>query len=414
MTDAAPDATPDAATRRETLKRDSFVMGLVGIAHFTSHFFQLSLPPLFPLLHDVFQVDYVALGSLMTVFFLVSGICQAFAGIIVDHFGARPVLLCGITTMAICIGLCGAVAEFWMFYPLAALAGIGNSVFHPADFSALSSQVSKGRLGRAYSVHALSGTLGYAAAPLVIGTIAYAGHWRLALLVAGSLGLLVAFLVLRFARFISVEHHAHSHAPREKVPYRSLITSSAIILAFIYFLFTSAAGTAVQTFASVSFLHHYPIVLNVATSALSAYLIGTALGMLIGGILADATTHHVYLAVGGLALCATLFCVIATGLLPFPWVMLTIFVAGGCQGAVAPSRDILVKGVTPPGSTGRVFGFVYSGLDAGSTLAPVIFGALADHDAYHTLFAGIAVLFATAIFSVLQLGKRQVKHVPLS
>jgi MFS family permease len=378
----------------------------VGAAHFTSHFFQLSIAPLFTILHGAFKVDYVALGSLMTVFYLISGICQAFAGIVVDRFGARRCIIAGITLMACSIGLTALVTKFWMFYPLMALAGIGNSVFHPADFAAISHEVSQKRLGRAYSIHAFSGTIGYAAAPAVIGTIAVLVNWRLALGVAGILGIVVAVLFVCFGRFFTHEAAGH-HKEMEPISYRKLIATPAILMAFSYFLFTSGAGTAVQAFSTVSLMHFYDVALPVAAAALSAYLIGNAVGMLSGGVIADATDKHFWVALGGLIGAALLMSIIALGKLPFALVIPFIAAAGLCFGLVAPSRDILVKGVTPKGATGRVFGFAYSGLDAGSTLAPIIFGAIVDRHNFHALFFGIAALYLAGIVSVFEISKRQ-------
>lgn len=395
---------------QNTLKRDSLVMGLVGTAHFSSHFYQLSLAPLFPILHQVFNVNYVTLGSVMTAFYLVSGICQAFAGIFVDRFGARPILIGGIITMASCLGLAGLVTQFWMLYPLLILAGIGNSVFHPADFSALTHRVSKRRLGRAYSIHASSGTLGYASSPIIIGSIAAFAGWRTALIAAGILGWIIALLLIRFSHHLIPEHgDPHAHHAHVKISYRKLITMPALLFAFAYFLFTSGAGTAFQTFSTASFIDFYKVGLSAATGALSTYLICSAIGMLLGGVIADHTSHHVLVAAGSLLLCAALMGFVASGWVPFSLVALAVGGAGLCQGITTPSRDILVKGATPPGSTGRVFGFVYSGLDAGSMIAPLIFGALVDHHAYHEVFAGIAAMFAIAIFSVITIGQHQVE-----
>ncbi|MGE3624410.1 MAG: MFS transporter [Bdellovibrionales bacterium] len=387
----------DTDLSSSTLRRDVLVTSLVGGAHFTSHFFQLSLAPLFPILHDVFDASYVMLGSVMTVFYLVSGICQAFAGVLVDRFGPRPALLFGILSMAVCVGLAGLVTHFWMFYPLFILAGIGNSVFHPADFSALSHQVSKPRMGRAFSIHSSSGTLGYAMAPLVIGFIAAHGNWRVALCAGGLMGLAVAGLVYRYGRECIPDHgYGDAARPAAKISYRQLIAMPALLFAFGYFLFTSAAGGAIQNFSIASFMDFYGVTLKTATTALSAYLISSAIGMLLGGVIADHTFRHVAVAVTGLLSCAFLMCLVASGFLSFNLVVVTLAAAGLCQGITAPSRDILVKGATPPGATGRVFGFVYSGLDAGSMVAPILFGALVDRHAYHLAYFGIAALFATA------------------
>jgi len=399
----------DIALPQNSLKRDTLIMGLIGAAHFISHFFQLSVPLLFPLLHDAFSVNYVTLGSLLTVFYLVSGVCQAFAGIPVDHFGARRILAVGITLMAVCIGLAGLVPQFWMFYPLMALAAVGNSVFHPADLSVLSHQVSKRRLGRAYSIHAAAGRLGFAAAPILIGSIAATGHWRLALLIAGALGGIVAFLFFYFARHFGPEHaHAHHQALFPKITYRQIVKTPAVIFAFGYFFFTTAAGSGFQAFSSVSFVEFFHVPLAGAATALSVFLISSATGMLLGGVIADHTPRHVAVAVSGLIACALCMAFVAANILPFSLLLVLVCGAGLSEGIVSPSRDILIKGAAPPGSTGRVFGLVYSGVDAGATFAPLLFGALVDARAFAWMFVTVALLYIAGVPFVIPIGQRQV------
>ncbi|MDR3436859.1 MFS transporter [Telmatospirillum sp.] len=397
--------TEVSADQRQ-LKQDSLTIGLVSLAHLMSHFFQLCWAPLFPRLHDAFAVNYLELGSVATAFYLTSGISQAFAGILVDRYGARPMLLIGITSMAASIGLSGLVSDFWMLYPLAILAGAGNSVFHPADFSVLSLHVSKQRLGRAYGVHSFSGTLGWALAPVLIGGLAAVAGWRVALVVAGLAGLLVVALLVRFnAVLADAASRDSQESKRAAIPYARLIASPAIMMAFGYFLLTAAAGTGFQTFSTSVFVELYGILPQTATSALTAYLIGSAIGILMGGQLADHTNSHSRVAIAGLLGCAFLILLVASGLLSFVLTTTVVFFAGLAQGITSPSRDILVKMATPPGATGKVFGFVYSGLDAGSTVAPLMFGAFLDRHAIHAIFVGIALLYALSTISVLTVGR---------
>jgi len=400
---------PDAIEQpSSSLKRDVSVISLIGSAHFFSHFYQLSLAPLFPLLHDVFGVSYVMLGSAVTVFYAVSGVCQTFAGILVDHYGSRRILIAGIALMAISFLLIGLVPQFWMFYPLLILAGFGNSIFHPSDFSALSHYVSLERHGRAFSIHAFAGSLGYAAAPIITGSLGVVFGWRLALVIAGLLGLGMTGLLLRYSkRFMPDFHEEHKAENHPKFSYLKVITMPAIMLAFAYLVFTSSATGAIQTFSTVSFIDHYHVTLTAAATALSAYIICSALGMLTGGVIADHTKRHARVAMTGLALASWFTAIVALGHLPFAWVIAALAAAGFCQGTTTPSRDILVKNAAPPGSIGRVFGIVYSGGDAALAISPLAFGALADHHAYHMIFLGVAVLYLIGIATVMNMGQKQ-------
>jgi dipeptide/tripeptide permease len=99
---------------------------------------------------------------------------------------------------------------------------------------------------------------------------------------------------------------------------------------------------------------------------------------------------------------------IAANIMPFALVMPVVVIAGLCEGVTAPSRDILVKGAAPPGATGRVFGFVYSGVDTGAMLAPLAFGLLVDAQAWQALFAAVALLYLMGIPFVIPIGRRQI------
>ena len=297
--------------------------------------------------------------------------------------------------------------SFWMFYPLMAFAGLGNGVFHPADLWALSHHVSKGRLGRAYSVHGAAGRAGFAAGPAVMGVLAVALGWREALAIAGVMGWIMALVFFRFTHPLRIEHLGEHHAAQVKISYRQLITTPVILLAFGYFLFTTAAGSGFQAFASVSFVSFFHITLPAAATALSIYLLSSGGGMLIGGVIADRTTQHVRVAVSGLVLCASGMLILMTNALPFAALMPVIIAAGIGEGITAPSRDILIKGSAPKGAVGRVFGFVYSGVDTGATVGPLVFGALVDAAQWHALFLTIAVFYIAGIPFVIPIGKRQ-------
>ena len=173
-------------TAPSSLRRDVHVIGLIAVAHFFSHFFQLTLPPLFPLLKTVFGVPYVALGLAMSVFYGASGIGQTLSGFLVDRIGAARVLLGGMALFASSVALAGLVPSYWMLLPVALLAGLGNSVFHPADYSILNASVDPRRIGRGYSVHSISGNLGWAVAPTVVVGLTASSGWRAALVTVGA------------------------------------------------------------------------------------------------------------------------------------------------------------------------------------------------------------------------------------
>ena len=162
----------------ESFRRDARVIGVVSLAHGVSHFLQLALPPLFPLLRAEFDVSWTLLGFVAGVFYVASGLVQFAAGFVVDRLGARPVLLAG---LALLVGgtLAASLAPNpWWLFPCAAIMGAGNGVFHPSDFAILNANVTARRLGHAYSTHGVGGNLGYALAPIVSFGLGAAFGWR--------------------------------------------------------------------------------------------------------------------------------------------------------------------------------------------------------------------------------------------
>lgn len=386
---------------------DALVIGLVGLAHLMSHFYQIALAPLFPLLRAEFEVSYTALGLIVSLFFAVSGIVQAFVGILVDRYGADRLLLFGMTTMATAVLLMGLVPAYWMLLPLAAVAAVGNSVFHPADLSILSAKIDPRRIGRAFAIHGFGGTCGYFLSPVVIyyGVASFAG-WRAGIMVAGGLGLVAALVMYRYRAALHVPASARASsddATPTLVFYGRLATNLPLISAFCFFVVTAAALIGIQNFSVTALVELYDPPLYLATAGLTAYLGGHAIGIIGGGELADRYPRHVLIAAGGLALGAILMACVGLFSLPMPAIIALLAASGICLGATNPSRDILVRDAAPPGATGKVFGFVYSGLDLGGAVAPLLFGWLLDGGQVREVFLVIAAMYLIGIVSVLQI-----------
>lgn len=398
-----------AAVLPPAANRDLETISLIGFVHGVSHFFHLLLPPLFPWLMVEFGLSFTGIGATMTVFFIVSGIGQAMAGFLVDRFGAARVLGAGIA----CFALAGVVLHFATGYPMlvvvAALAGLGNSVFHPADFTVLNRHVSQPRLGHAFSVHGLSGNLGWAAAPVFMTGIATAAGWRSAALGATLVALLALGMLYWRRQAIADPVGYHANKPGQPgVPAFAFLGSRAVWLCFLFFLLITAAFGTIQNFSSPILQALYGLSIPTAAAALSTYLLGGAAGIVLGGFLAQKGEHDRLIA-GALGIAALLALLLAAGILP-AWSILPLMAGiGFCTGIAGPSRDLLVRRAATArfgqAAFGRVYGFVYSGLDLGLASAPLIFGSLMDGRQFGEVLIGIAVLQALAIFAALRVGK---------
>jgi FSR family fosmidomycin resistance protein-like MFS transporter len=389
--------------------RDFQTISLVGFVHGVSHFFHLLLPPLFPWLMEDFGLSFTGIGATMTVFFVVSGVGQALAGFLVDRFGPARVLGCGIACFLLSAVLLYFANGYFALMAVAALGGLGNSVFHPADFSVLNRNVSQSRLGHAFSVHGLSGNIGWALAPVFLTGIATAAGWRLAALGAAAVALLaLGLLFWRHGELADRAVPGPDKARGSGVPVFGFLASPAVWLCFLFFLLITSAFGVIQNFASPILQALYGLSLTAGATGVSTYLLGGAGGIVLGGFLARKGDHDrlIAMALGVAALLAVLL----ASCWPPAWAILPLMAAiGFCTGIAGPSRDLLVRRAATSrfgqGAYGRVYGFVYSGLDAGLAIAPVAFGGLMDGRAFGEVLVGVAVLQALAIFTALRVGR---------
>ncbi len=388
-----------------SLARDVQVIGLVGSAHFLSHFFQLALPLCFPLLKTALGVPYVALGFLMTLFYGASGIGQTLAGFAVDRFGAPRILISGLALVSAAIALAGTVPSYWALMPIAVLAGLGNSVFHPADYSIINALVTGRRIGRAYSVHSISGNLGWVLSTLVVVALISAWGWRTALVSVGAAGLAAAALLAsQRAALVDRDGAARGgvYHGGGLIKNAQMLFSPSMLSAFAYFALLATALVGVKAFGVSAMVAMYAVPLSLATGALTAYLLGNAAGILAGGFIADRTPRHDLVAVGGIVAAAVLMAAMASGALVPHLLPVVLASSGFCMGITAPSRDMLVRAATPAGASGKVYGFVYSGLDLGSSLAPLLLGWLLDRGEPRAMFLAVSGLLLLTTLTVVQ------------
>lgn len=373
------------------------IIALIGAGHFFSHFYVVCLPPLFPFMAADLQVPNIALGFVMTSFFVAAAVVQMPAGLLVDRIGARRVLFAGMLLLSGAVAAAGLTSSYWALVALFVLAGMGNSVFHPCDYVVLSSSVDEGRMGRAFSIHSICAQSGFFAAPVVMALLALQFGWRNALLIAGLVGLCVAALILVCQGLL------RDNTQRKKRPggqlrrtWRALVEPK-ILAHFFYFATSSAATGALISFTIVALGAHYGISNAVANGILSAYLAAAVVGVVIGGVIADRTRRHELVLVVTLLIAATCIAAVASGIAPLWLIVGAMVVAGATKGAITPSRDILVRRDAPPEFLGAVVAFVTIGFTVGNSTMPTIAGWLVDIGAPLAVFWSAAALTLVAI-----------------
>jgi FSR family fosmidomycin resistance protein-like MFS transporter len=402
-------ASPAAAPSRSSLRSDAAIISVVGFAHGVSHFFHFVMPPLFPWLMRDFGLNFTQVGAAMTVFFVVSGVGQALAGFVVDRVGALRVLAFGVGMLSLAALSLSFAQNYPMLLASAGLAGLGNCVFHPADYSLLNRRVSTLRLGHAFSVHGLSGSLGWAAAPPFVLALAAVGGWRAAALGACGVGCVALVLLLANRRRLD-DTQARAEGTRRDGGSLSFLGVGVVWMCFSFFLVAVMAFGGLQNFAAPIFQRTYGVSLAVATTGLTAYLLANAAGTAAGGFVASRGQHQERMIAGALALAAMCSIALASATVPAWSLAVLMGVMGFGVGFTGPSRDILVRRAATSrfgtGAYGRIYGFVYSGIDTGLAIAPMVFGPLMDAGRYSSVLWGVATLQSLAILTALAVGSR--------
>lgn len=382
--------------RSFALGRDNRVNLLLGSGHFLSHFYQLCLPPLFIAWQQAFDVSFAELGLIMAVMSAAAALLQTPMGFLVDRYGARPFLVGGTLLMTLSMAAMGFTTAYWQVVVLALLSGVGNSVFHPADYAILSGSIDPARLGRSFAFHTFTGNIGFAAAPPATAAVMLLLGWRGALILIGVIGLPVAAMILWQSRILVDQARRYRGLAGDRRG-AGLLLSRSVMMFFAFFMVSSMAGAGIQSWL-ITILHQvHGLPVAVASSALTGYMVGQIGGVLVGGWVADRTARHlpfvVVLTIGA----AALLILVGGVSLPEPATISVLFFGGLLTGASRTPRDVMVKDAAPPGQIGKVFGFVSSGMSLGGAIMPVPYGMIIDAGRPELVLVVVAALLLLSL-----------------
>jgi FSR family fosmidomycin resistance protein-like MFS transporter len=381
----------------------------VSAAHFVSHYYIIALAPLMPFVRHEYQVTYTEIGLAFAAFNIVTAVFQTPAGFLVDRLGARVLLILGLAIGASSFILVGLINSFWVMVTLFAIAGIGNTVYHPADYALLSQHVPSDRIGQAFSVHTFAGMLGSAVAPASLLMMQSVWGWRGAFVGAGILGFAVAFflLLLRDGSTATARAGTRVASNSSDAGWR-LLLSAPILLNLAFFILLAMMSSGLYNYSVVALGALYGTPVATANAALTGNLLLSAAGVLVGGLLVTRTKRHGLLATLGLSAMALSVVLVALIDLSSLALIAAMSLAGLFSGVIMPSRDMIVREVTPPGSFGKVFGFVTTGFNIGGIVSPLIFGAVMDHGSPRMVFLLVAAFTLLGIVTVATRSQRAV------
>ncbi len=384
------------------------LVGLVSAAHFVSHYYILILAPLLPFVREAYGVSYTEIGLALAAFNVITAALQTPAGFLVDWLGARIILIIGLLIGACAFTVVGLVDSFWVMVAMFGLAGIGNTVYHPADYALLSQHVPSERIGQAFSVHTFAGMMGSTAAPASLLMMQSLWGWRGAFIGAGLLGFAVAailMLVREGAPLPAAAPVAKDGADKPADGWR-LLLSTPILMNLFFFVLLAMISGGMFNYSVVALGALYGTPPAIANSALSSLLLLSALGVLAGGVIATRGTRHAFVAALGLAGMAATTLLIAQINFGTAALVAVMTVFGFFYGVIMPSRDMIVRDVTPPGSFGKVFGFITTGFNIGGIVSPLIFGAIMDHGNPQWVFVAVAVAALLSVLTVVTLPRK--------
>src|ERR1041385_1418213 len=385
--------------------KDVRIISLVCSAHFVSHFYILVLPPLFPFIRDFYGVSYTQLGFALTVFNVTTALCQTPAGFLVDRVGARVVLVSGLVLGATCLAVVGSIPSFWLLVGMFAVFGVSNGVYPPADYAILSQLVSNERTPQAFSTHIFAGFLGTAVTPATMLILQQVLGWQGAFLAASVMGFAVALvLMLQPVSLFDVPpkpRRPASEQPKDDKAGWSLLLSGPILLNLLFFVMITFATTGVQNYSVVALGEAFGTPLGLANTTLTVNLLLSAFGVLMGGVLATRFGRPEWIATGCFIGLAITGAAIGAADLGIAFLIVMMSLDGFVNGLMQPSRDMLVRAVTPEGQFGKVFGFVTTGFNIGGIIAPLMFGYVLDAGPPRAVFFLVSGLALIAILTII-------------
>ncbi|MGE3148481.1 MAG: MFS transporter [Pseudorhodoplanes sp.] len=387
--------------------REAKVISLIGVGHFMSHLYLMLIPTFLPLIKTELGINYTMMSSVLAAYGLAAALSNVVMGFVVDRFGAPFVLAIGMAVGAMAIVLIGFSTTYWQLVVLMLIYGIGDSVFHPADYAILGNNVSPSHVAKGFAIHNFTGMLGFAVTPIAATTLSLWIGWHKVMIVFGMVGLFLSLFVLLNQRLLRSEVHAVAKKSDDGTQESGwkILLRRPVLLCLGVFIGLGLFGTGLRDY-SVTILHLiYSADTLEVTPIVSGFLTATLFGVLAGGWLADKSRKPELITCSVLAVFAIALMTISFVHPPLPLVAVIFAILGFGSGMIYPSRDMLLRAIVPARDIGKAFGFASFGMGVAALVASLTYGFILDHFSAATALMTIG-LFALATIGIIALGWR--------
>ena len=395
---------------------------LLACAHFSHHVLAALLTPLLPFIRDEFSLNYAQSGFMVSAFTIAYGVSQIPAGWIADRFGARYLLLVGVSGVAIAGALVGLSTSYALLVVTLFLLGIAGGAYHPSASSLISGTVPAGSRGRVLGIHIIGGSASHFSAPLIAAGLVAAANWRGAFLALSVPVLLVGIMVFGFQqRRHPMQRTAEGSAAsasggrgtKESVKRDAETPQPTSHIVMFLFLagFIGAVIGSVIAYVPLFLVDSHGVDARVSAAFLSILAAAGFFAAPLGGLLSD-RLGPTRVMMGLALITGPLFLV--TPWIPFGvlfGVLLLLF--GAIVYVKMPTAEMFIAASVPERLRGTILGVYFFSSVEGSALLTPLLGAMIDRWGFERSLGitGWAVLVITAsVVAFFLATKRQVSY----
>lgn len=356
----------EKSNRWEVLSRSILA---IGLAHFVTHLLEFALPPLYPLVMEEFLLSYSEIGVLSSAVVITMFLFQTPVGHFSDRWGRKLLLLSFLGLLTGSTFFTGGSQTFIHLLIFQVLVGIGASAYHSAGMALASDIAPRQRIGRFMAVQGIGGTSGVAASPLIVSFLGALLGWRMAIK-----GISLAAVPLLFCTWWLLKNAGGK--PKSIMKDTIVLPKKVILFILLGFILQGFVFRGLISFFPTYMVDIHKSSLAWAGSLTSLLFAGGAIAELVGGEWADRTEKLNVVVISYGVRCLLFYLI--TVVYQEEILIVLIFGFGFLQGLSIPAMVSLMREMSPPDSTGRSYGAIFSVSTLTGFFSPLVIGYTAD------------------------------------